>query len=82
MRYPRVRERPASYQFKLYGTRNEGYSLFLIMQKVKGTDEVNASQLSLTGIVFIGFFYTVFLWPWLHAAGVTSFPSCRQHKLP
>ncbi|WP_429182209.1 hypothetical protein, partial [Aeromonas salmonicida] len=23
----------------------------------------NASQLSLTGIVFIGFFYTVFLWP-------------------
>ncbi|WP_204806238.1 hypothetical protein, partial [Aeromonas salmonicida] len=26
----------------------------------------NASQLSLTGIVFIGFFYTVFLWPWLH----------------
>ncbi|MDR6997481.1 hypothetical protein J2Y65_004199, partial [Aeromonas salmonicida] len=32
---------------------------------------LNASQLSLTGIVFIGFFYTVFLWPWLHAAGVT-----------
>ncbi|WP_461604005.1 hypothetical protein, partial [Aeromonas salmonicida] len=27
----------------------------------KGDPEVNASQLSLTGIVFIGFFYTVFL---------------------
>ena len=43
---------------------------------------VNASQLSLTGIVFIGFFHTVLLWSWLHAARVTSLSSCRQHKLP
>ncbi|WP_206769999.1 hypothetical protein, partial [Aeromonas veronii] len=42
---------------------------------------LNASQLSLTGIVFIGFFHTIPLWPWLHAAGVTSLPSFRQHKL-
>ncbi|WP_429181974.1 type II secretion system protein, partial [Aeromonas salmonicida] len=33
--------------------------------KTKGEPRANASQLSLTGIVFIGFFYTVFLWPWL-----------------
>ncbi|WP_275908314.1 hypothetical protein, partial [Aeromonas sp. 5HA1] len=58
----------------------EQISLFI--KNKKAAPESNASQLSLTGIVFIGFFYTVFLWPWLHAAGVASFPSCRQHKLP
>ncbi|MGL4353688.1 MAG: hypothetical protein ACRCTP_07150, partial [Aeromonas popoffii] len=48
----------------------------------KGACVANASQLSLTGIVFIGFFNSILLWPWLHAAGITSLPSGRQHKLP
>ena len=41
----------------------------------------NASQLGVTGIVFIGFFNTAPLCPWFHAAGITSLPSFRQHKL-
>jgi hypothetical protein len=51
-----------------------------LLTKIRKTwSEGNASQLSLTGIVFIGFFNSILLWPWLHAAGITSL---RQYKLP
>ncbi|CAJ1873495.1 hypothetical protein PEKONANI_03106 [Aeromonas jandaei] len=42
----------------------------------------NASQLSLTGIVFIGFLHRILLWSCLHTAGVAPHPSLRQYKLP
>ncbi|MEH8119693.1 hypothetical protein Q7I37_19315, partial [Aeromonas allosaccharophila] len=35
-----------------------------IQPKTKGALSANASQLSLTGIVFIGFFHTIPLGPW------------------
>ncbi len=38
---------------------------------------LNASQLSLTGIVFIGFLHRILLWSCLHTAGVTPLPSLR-----
>ena len=31
--------------------------------------------------LFLLDFYAASLWPWLHAAGVTSLPSFRQYKL-
>ncbi len=47
------------------------------LTKNEGVLVHNVSQLSLTGIVFIGFFHRILLWSCLHTAGITPLPSLR-----